>query len=594
MADFAVSTAFNARDNVSRRFGLMGRSARTFGNTADRAFKKASRSGSMFGAVLKGGLASAAIQGAIRFLQRGIRAVTTEFIDFDAALTGASAKFSDLDLATDEGRAKLQALGETAREVGSLTQFSAGEAAQGLDFLAMAGFRADQSMAALPGVVDLATVANVDLARATDIASDSLGAFNLMTDDATQLQINFTRQNDVMARTMTRTNTSMEDLFEAVKKGAPAFTAAGQSLETFNAFAGAMANSGVKGAESGTALRNVMLKLANPTAEAANLMRSLGVTTQDSDGNFRDAIDILGDFETGLDGMGSAQRTAALATIFGARTVTGITLLLQEGTDNLRAFRGELENSGGAAAEMAAIMRQSLQNRMAALKSSAIELGFKFIDTFGTKLGQGLDGVIAMTRGLNDFIGANQGIISQGLDIAFETLKGVFEDLKPTLMIVFDVIRSIGEFMVTSGIFDVAVAVFERLRATLRFMGAALGFVWKILKPVVEWLGRVLRPIFDLIKKIIELKTGFLETVTGGLQAFNATTSEGRQEARTGRQEERQERRQAANAAEVAARQRAISFTGQLNIAGAPLGSTISSRTTGAPPINMAFLGANP
>lgn len=595
MADFAVSTAFNARDNVSRRFGLMGRSARGFGNTADRAFKKASRSGSMFGAVLKGSLASAAIQGAIRLLKRGISAVTTEFIGFDQAITAASAKFTDINLATAEGQAALVQLGKTAREVGALTEFSAAEAAQGLSFLAMAGFSAEQSMAALPATVDLATSSGIDLARAVDIASDSLGAFGLMAEDSTQLATNLSRVNDVLAFTTSSVNLDMETMFETIKKGGPVFTNAGQSLETFAAFAGLLADEGTKGARAGTQLKIAMLKLANPSAEAANLMRSLGVSVADSDGNFRDAVDILADFEIGLKGYGSQQKTAALATVFGSDAVSAITTLLGKGTEEIRAFRTELENSGGAAADMAAIMRTSLQNRMAALRSSAIELGFKFIETFGDKLGQGLDTMINMTRAINDFVGANQGVISQGVDVAFGVLRDVFNDLKPTLMVIFDVLKSIGTFLVESGAFDFAVAIFERLRAVLRFVGAALQFVWNILKPLVEWLSRVLKPVFELLTRIENFKTRLIGDATSFLQEQNAITPADREASRVGRREARDERRQAAIQSSARfQQQQQIDFVGQLNIAGAPQGSTATGRTTGAPPINMAFLGANP
>ncbi len=313
-----------------------------------------------------------------------------EFVNFDQAITSSSAKFGDLNLATAKGQRQLKELGRIARDVGAATQFTATEAAQGLDFLAMAGFNDQQAIALLPQVVDLATVGNIDLARATDISSDALGAFNMMTKDSIQLQTNMTRINDVMAKTITSSNTTLEQLFETIKKGAPAFTMAGQSLESFNALAGAMANAGIKGTDSGTALKNVMLKLANPAGDAAKILKTLGVRTQDSSGNFLDIIDILADFEKGLEGMGTAQRTAALATIFGQRTITGISILLATGSDALREYRKSIKEATGAAKKMADIIRGTLMNRLKALKSAAIELGFKFIEGFGGKAGEAI------------------------------------------------------------------------------------------------------------------------------------------------------------------------------------------------------------
>lgn len=337
---------------------------------------------------------------AVGMLGVGAGLIAKQFLDFDHAITSASAKFPGLNSNTQEARDTLDQLRKTARLVGRDTQFSADQAAQGLDFLAMAGFDAQQAMKLLPGITDLATVANVDLARATDIASDALGAFGLMTKDSTQLGINFNRVNDVMAATMTRSNTNMEDLFESIKKGGAAFVNAGQSVESFNALAGIMANSGLKGAESGTQLRNVMLRLAGPTAQAAKVMKELGVQTQDEKGNFRDIVDIIEDFQKGLHGMGSAQRSAALSTVFGARSVTGMNILLQEGTDNIRKFREGLEGASGASSEMAAIMRQSLINQIKGLFSALTELGFKFIDAFAKDGGEAIETLTDIARNM--------------------------------------------------------------------------------------------------------------------------------------------------------------------------------------------------
>lgn len=338
-------------------------------------------------AVLGVGLAAAA----------GLGLAAREFVDFENTITAASAKFGP---AFQKGTDGFIALGDTARQIGATTEFSATQAAKGLDFLALAGFEASQSMALLPGVVDLATASQTDLATASDIASDSLGAFGLMTEDSTALAGNFSRVMDVMAKTTTTSNTDLATLFETVKKGAATFTASGQSLETFNALAGKLANAGLKGAESGTALRNVMLRLAKPTGEAADVLKQLGIQTQDSQGNFRDVIDIIGDFEKGLVGMGDAQRTAALATVFGARTVTGINLLLSEGSDSLRTYRTQLEGATGAAGEMAAVMRTSLSNQIKTLQSAALELGFKFIEAFQEN---GAGAIQKLTEFINNF-----------------------------------------------------------------------------------------------------------------------------------------------------------------------------------------------
>ena len=450
MPDFAVSTGFTAQDRISSAFKKMGRFSSIFETKATKSFKNVGRAGARTGNIIKGILGADILRTGFRLLTQGLRTATTEFISFDQAVTSASSKFKGLNLTTAEGQRTLEALKTTAREVGATTQFTAGQAAEGLNFLAMAGFNAEQAIATLKPVVDLATVGQIDLGRATDIASDSLGAFGLMTEDTNKLQANFTRLNAVMALTMSRTNTNMEDMFEAIKKGAPTFTAAGQSLESFNTLLGVMANSGVKGSEAGTSLRNVMLRLSNPVKEAQNVLDKLGITTQDSAGNFRDVIDILADFETGLKGMGTAQRTAALSTVFGTRAVTGVNILLAEGTDQLKAFRSELEASGGASRDMAEIIRSSLQNRLAALRSAAIETGFKFLQAFEK---DGAGAIELLTEKIRQF---DVQPIVEGVGKVIEFIKEwgpIVLDLAPTII---KVAAAIKLWSIAQGLLNIA------------------------------------------------------------------------------------------------------------------------------------------
>lgn len=622
MPDFAVSTIFKSKDvGLLAFFKKAGKQAGFFGDDADEAFRKASRSGSRLGDIVKGILVTDVIKGGLRQLQRGLTAVSSEFIDYDAAITAASAKFKGLDLATREGIETLDALKSTAREVGATTEFSATQAAGGLEFLAMAGFGAEQSIAALPGVVDLATASNVDLARATDIASDSLGAFGLMAEDTAQLTTNLSRVNDVFAKTTTTANTNMEQLFEAVQKGAPAFTAAGQSMETFAALTGVMANSGVKGAEAGTSLRNVMLRLANPVKEASSIMNRLGVQTKDQQGNFRDIIDILGDFEKGLEGMGTAQRTQALATVFGARAVTGINLLLQEGTDGLRQYRGELENSAGASKTMADVIRGSIGNQLAGLRSALIELGFQFFDTFKDQIGPAIKSLTEFIREIdipairasfNSFLDVLNKFspIIWGITAAFVAYKGIFiafalaSKIK-TFLLFASALKAVG---IAQGILNVVMLAnpIGLVAAAIGLLVAGVALLIKNWDAVVEAFksgsgffgGLIIPNPFGLVIKgtslLLKNWEAIIESFTSGFGIFDKIAGffgDGDQEVEVTRARNPRAR-QAPNAAQVAAQQ--VQFQGQLNIAGAPEGSTVSGETTGAPPVRLELAGVNP
>ncbi|MCK5606226.1 phage tail tape measure protein, partial [Candidatus Pacearchaeota archaeon] len=252
--NLTIFTIFKAKDKFSQPTKQIAKRIKRVGNVAS---KTSSKIGGMFKSFLGAQLAFSAL----RKVGQGLSFVKDEFISFDQAITAAGAKFGTAFKRGTDGAKELR---KVTRDLGAKTEFSATQAAEGLDFLAMAGFNATQAMALLPGVVDLATSTQQDLARSTDIASDALGAFGLMTKDDTQLTENFNRILDVMSKTTTTANTDMEAMFEAVKKGAPTFTSAGQTVETFSALVGKMANSGIKGSEAGTALRNMMLRLATP------------------------------------------------------------------------------------------------------------------------------------------------------------------------------------------------------------------------------------------------------------------------------------------------------------------------------------------
>lgn len=604
MPDYVTKTHFLGRENVTTLLTRIDNKATVLGNKLDLAFNRGSASAGRFKSVVSGILTTKLLSQGTAKLAAGVGAVATEYVTFDDAITAASAKFKDIDVNTDAGRKKMDALRLAARKAGAETEFSAGQGAQAIDFLAMAGFNAEQSMAALPGVTELATVANVDLARSTDIASDSLGAFNLMSEDSATLGKNFARMNDVMSMTMSRTNTGIEDLFESIKKGAPAFTAAGQSLETFNTMAGIMANSGVKGAESGTQLRNVMLQLAKPTDEAQKTLDMLGVRTADARGNFRDAVDILEDVERGLQGMGTEQKSAALATIFGARSVTGINILLATGTQKIRDFRGELYKSAGTTKEMAAIMRSSLGNQIKSLQSAAIELGFKLFSAFHDK---GVSAIVMFTDKVRAF--DPQPIIT-GIGTALKLFTGlwnVITFLSPAIQLVIIGLISYG--IVTKSIAAIgAIKHFFMLTKAIRGAAAAQGLLNLVMNanPIFLITTGVTLLIFSLIKLVKHWdkvkgffgKVGRFFGMGGGKREVPDLGT-----AATGKPEFLSEETMPVTTTEQIspnARQAEavvgsnIQFAGRLDIAGAPPGSTIKSKTVGAPPIEMAFLGINP
>lgn len=311
---------------------------------------------------------------------------------FEQTLVNAAAKFPG---EIKKGTPAFKLLEDAARKIGASTEYSASQAAEALNFLAMAGFDAESAVAALPGVVDLATAAQVDLATATDVASDSLGAFGLMTKDSVQLGKNLARVNDVIAKTTTSANTTVELMFDTIKEGGPVATAAGASMETFAALTGELANAGIKGSKAGTVLKNMFIRLQAPTGAAGKTIKRLGIQLTNQDGSLRDITDIIGQFNKATKNMGAAQKAAALQSVFGMEAIAGVNVLMAAGEDQLKAYRAQLEAAGGSSSKMAATMRDTLQGRFKSLMS-AIE-GVK-ISVFSLTSGPLSDVIDQMTE----------------------------------------------------------------------------------------------------------------------------------------------------------------------------------------------------
>lgn len=414
---FSVEAVFKAVDRVTapvtRMQNRVGKLTRSMG----RGFDRLNRSVDKFAAGVKRG--ALAVTAALALSSGAMANVIGAGAEFEQTLVSAAAKFpGEIRRGTDA----FEQLEQAARKTGATTEFSASQSARALNFLAMAGFDAEASVAALPGVVDLATAAQIDLAQATDVASDSLGAFGLMTKDAAQLGKNLARVNDIIVKTTTSANTTVAALFEAIKDGAPVATTAGASMETFAALAGELANAGIKGTRAGTTLKNMFLTLSAPGTGAAKILKRLGIQTQDANGDMRDIVDILGDLNKSLDGLGTAKRSGVLEGIFGKIPIAGVNVLLASGSDRLREYRKELEGASGASSTMASVMRDTLQGRLNSLKSAVEGVKISIFSMTSGPLSGAIEKTTEWVRVNEKLIATNVGEFLAGIINNFENI----------------------------------------------------------------------------------------------------------------------------------------------------------------------------
>jgi TP901 family phage tail tape measure protein len=292
-------------------------------------------------------------------------------MDFEKSMSAVAAK-------TQAGQEDMAKLTELAKDLGRSTQFSAKEVADGMDFLAMAGFDVNEILTAMPGMLNLAAAGGMDLAAAADIATNVLTGMGLEVDQTSRVV-------DVLAKTATSGNLNIADLGETFKVIAPIAAVANASLEEMAGAMLVLATGGIRGSDAATGLKNVMLRLAAPPSEAAKALERLGVSTLDADGNFRGIQPVLADVDQAMKdlNLGTGEQLEIQNALFGKIGIASGALLQQAAaTGQLNEKVLEVTDSQGAAAEMAEIMNDNLAGAFKRLQS-AIE-GFQIQLVSGT------------------------------------------------------------------------------------------------------------------------------------------------------------------------------------------------------------------
>lgn len=377
--------------------------------------------------VTLGTLASQAISGVLAKGQQ----LAQQVIEIGSGFESSMSKVSALSGATGDDLAALEA---KARELGASTTFSASQAADALGYMALAGWDTQQMLDGVGGALTLAQAGEMDLAAASDLVTDYLSAFNMTADETS-------RMVDVLAYAQANANTTVEGLGMAFKNCAANCNAAGMDVETTSAAIAMMANQGLKGQEAGTALNAVMRDMTARMTDGAIAIGDASVKVMDAEGNYRDFVDILADVEAATNGMGEAEKAAALQSTFTADSIKGLNLLLNAGASEAAAFREDLYGCAGAAEQTAATMTDNLGGDLAAMQSALEELAIKVYQGLQEPLRDGVQfitstvvpGIEALVRNIDKVapalvgIGAGFLVLSKGqkvLDLLKEAQEG--------------------------------------------------------------------------------------------------------------------------------------------------------------------------
>lgn len=407
---------------------------------------------------------------AVGKVMQGTGAAMTKYITTPLIGVGVAAAKVGGDFEAQMSRVKAisGATGDTfeqmkqqAIDLGAKTAFSAKESAAGMENLASAGFNAQEIMQTMPGLLDLAAVSGGDVAMASENAASALRQFGIDASDAGHVA-------DVFARAAADTNAECNDMGYALKYAGTAAHTAGWSFESTAAI-GIMSNAGIKGEQAGTTLRGALTRLMNPTEAMYNKFQELGIAINNHDGSMKSLSEIITELREKTKGLGDDQRNSALATIFGTNALSGMLALIDAGPEKLDSLTKSLQNSDGAADEMARTMQDnansSIEQMMGALESAAIVIQ-KILAPSIRKVADAISGLV------EKFVSAPES--TQKLVVA---IGAIAIAIGPVLYALGMLVKAFQTMKVGLGVLGDGISLFKKLGSAIGFLTSPVGLV---------------------------------------------------------------------------------------------------------------------
>jgi phage-related minor tail protein len=459
----------------------------------------------------------------------GIAAVKTD-ADFEQAMSNVAATMGytvdELNDDTSEASQNMQQLSDFARQMGSTTKFSAKEAADALNYMALAGYDTETSMKMLPNVLNLAAAGSFDLARASDMVTDTQTAFGISLDRTQQMV-------DEMAKAASTGNTSVEQLGEAfltvgglakelnggvleltggevhLADGATASVDGIQELEI--ALTG-MANAGIKGSEAGTHMRNMLMKLASPTSDGTKALKDLGVEVFDAEDKMKSLSVIFTDLSKAMDGLTQEEKINAISDLFNARDLASAEALLEAVSSDWDEIGVAILGAEGAAQNMADTQLNNLNGQLTILKSALQEAAI----SIGTEL-------MPYIRKAAEYI---QGLVDKFNKLSPSTKKiiliiaGVVAAIGPLITIIGALAFSIGSIMAIAPLIAGAFVPFTIAAAGIIAAVILVIKHWDWIKATAIKLWETMKVTFTNMKNSIVNAWNSVKTATAN--AWNA------------------------------------------------------------------------
>lgn len=283
---------------------------------------------------------------------------------------------------------EIEQLNAVAKEMGRTTKFSATEAGQGLEYMAMAGWKTKDMVSGLPGIMHLAASSGEELGLVSDIVTDAMTSFGLSADQSAHFA-------DVLAQASSNSNTNVARMGETFKYVAPVAGAFGYSIEDVAIATGAMASAGVKGEQAGTAMRSMFTNLAKPTDSMLGYMKKLSVSLTASTGEMKPFRELLENLRGSFSTLTEAQKAEYAAGIAGQQGMSGLLSIINTSEEDFAKLVEAIDNSSGAAERMSEIRLDNLAGDVEILKSGLEGAGIEIYESFGGMLRSGVQNVTA-------------------------------------------------------------------------------------------------------------------------------------------------------------------------------------------------------
>ena len=322
-----------------------------------------------------GGITKAGIGLTTKVLQGATAGVTALGVAAIKVGSDFEAGMSQVQAISGASGEDLEKLKNKAKEMGATTKFSATESAEALNYMAMAGWKTEDMLGGLEGVMNLAAASGEDLATASDIVTDAMTALGMKADEAGHF-------SDVLAAAASNANTSVGGMGETFKYAGAMAGTLGYSVEDVALATGLMANAGIKGTMAGTSLNSIMTRLSTNTNGARDAIEELGVAFFNEDGSARSLTDVMGELREATADMTTEQKANFANTVAGMEAQKGLSAILNATEDDYNKLSAAIQNADGCALEMAETMQDNLQGQLTILQSGLEGLGISLYETF--------------------------------------------------------------------------------------------------------------------------------------------------------------------------------------------------------------------